>query len=196
MSAALNAQATVADARKLLNEMLKQGPVGATVTTGQLRAQTLAPATAVNPNRAFGRGVGKAAPLRKSGSRNPGSRNPKRTVLVVDDVPDVTEMIGLFLKHAGYDVDTADSAQAALRLANEKVFDVIVSDIGMPEMNGYELAETLRQRSEYQGIPIIAVTGYSEYDDRGRAMRAGFNAHLIKPIDPSELLQLINQLLK
>jgi CheY-like chemotaxis protein len=116
-------------------------------------------------------------------------------VLVVDDVPDVTEMIGLFLKHAGYEVATADSAPAALRLAYERAFDVIISDIGMPEMNGYELAESLRRRAEYQGIPIIAVTGYSEYDDRGRALRSGFNAHLTKPIDPSELLQLMNELL-
>jgi CheY-like chemotaxis protein len=176
--------------------MLKEGPVGATVTTGRLRAKTLAIDAPVSPNRAFGRSVGKAGPLRKLGSRKPGSRTLKRSVLVVDDVHDVTEMIGLFLKHAGYDVDTADSAQAALRLANEKAFDVIVSDIGMPEMNGYELAESLRRRSEYKGTPIIAVTGYSEYDDRGRAMRAGFNAHLIKPINPSELLQLIDQLLK
>ena len=104
-------------------------------------------------------------------------------------------MIGLFLKHAGYEVATADSAPAALRLANERAFDVIISDIGMPEMNGYELAESLRRRAEYQGIPIIAVTGYSEYDDRGRALRSGFNAHLTKPIDPSELLQLLNKLL-
>jgi CheY-like chemotaxis protein len=139
--------------------------------------------------------VGKASPQKKSFKRKQGSRSFKGSVLVVDDVPDVTEMIGLYLKHAGYEVTTADSAQAALRLAQEKAFDVIVSDIGMPEMNGYELAESLRQRTEYQGIPIIAVTGYSEYDDRGRALRAGFNAHLIKPIDPSELLHLINELL-
>src|SRR5437016_7262416 len=110
--------------------------------------------------------------------RRPKNRASKPRVLVVDDVNDVTEMIGLFLKHAGYEVATADSAPAALRLARERAFDVIISDIGMPEMNGYELAESLRRRAEYQGIPIIAVTGYSEYDDRGRGLRSGFNAHL------------------
>ena len=168
--------------------MLKQSPAGATFTTGQLREISSLPPV--------GRSVGKAAPQRKSGKRKQGSPRFKRNVLVVDDVPDVTEMIGLFLKHAGYEVTIADSAQAALRLAQEKAFDVIVSDIGMPEMNGYELAESLRRRAEYQRIPIIAVTGYSEYDDSGRALRAGFNAHLIKPIDPSELLHLINELLR
>jgi CheY-like chemotaxis protein len=173
---------------EVLNEMLKQSPAGATVTTGQLRE-----ITSLTP---VGRGVGKTAPQKTSGKRKQGSRSFRRRVLVVDDVPDVTEMIGLFLNHAGYEVTIAGSARAALRLAQEKVFDVIVSDIGMPEMNGYELAESLRRRAEYQGIPMIAVTGYSEYDDSGRALRAGFNAHLIKPIDPSELLLLINELLR
>src|SRR5205823_11438705 len=70
-------------------------------------------------------------------------------LLVVDDVSDVTEMIGLLLKHAGYQVSTADSARAALQLAEKRNFDFIISDIGMPEMNGYELATALRRlRSE------------------------------------------------
>ena len=181
----------------LCNEMLKQTPARALIRD-HLIGQDVpmnSGAAPANPNQAFGRAARKASAPRKSAKRAQGSRKFKRRVLVVDDVPDVTEMIGLFLKHAGYEVALADSAPAALRLANEKAFDLIISDIGMPEMNGYELAETLRRRSEYQGIPIIAVSGYSEYDDRGRALRAGFNAHLTKPIDPSELLLLMNELL-
>jgi CheY-like chemotaxis protein len=149
----------------------------------------------LNPSQVFGRAPTKTSVPRKSAKRKQSSRRPRHRVLIVDDVPDVTEMIGLFLKHAGYEVATADSASAALRLANDGAFDVIISDIGMPEMNGYELAESLRSRADYQGIPIIAVTGYSEYDDRGRALQSGFNAHLTKPIDPSELLKLMNDLL-
>jgi len=99
------------------------------------------------------------------------------------------------LRHAGYEVATADSASTALQLAGERNFDLIISDIGMPGMNGYELAGTLRRLAEYQSIPMIAVTGYSEYDDRDRALQAGFSAHLTKPIDPSQLLDLMNQLL-
>lgn len=117
-------------------------------------------------------------------------------VLVVDDVNDVTEMISLFLKHAGYEVSTADSARAALHLAGERAFDLIISDIGMPSMNGYELAEALRRMPDYGEVPLIAVTGYTEYDDRGRSLRAGFNAHMTKPIDPTQLLDLINTLLR
>jgi len=127
--------------------------------------------------------------------RRPKNRASKPRVLVVDDVNDVTEMIGLFLKHAGYEVSTADSAPAALRLAGERAFDLIISDIGMPAMNGYELAESLRSLPDYREIPLIAVTGYTEYDDRGRSLRAGFNAHMTKPIDPSQLLNLMNELL-
>jgi CheY-like chemotaxis protein len=152
-------------------------------------------AALMNPNHALGRSPMKVTGPRKPAKRKQSSRRLKHRVLIVDDVPDVTEMIGLFLKHAGYEVATADSAPAALRLAHERAFDVIISDIGMPDMNGYELAESLRSCAEYQGIPIIAVTGYSEYDDRGRALQSGFNAHLTKPIDPSELLKLMNELL-
>ena len=65
----------------------------------------------------------------------------------------------------------------------------------MPEMNGYELAESLRARDEYRRTPMIAVTGYTEYDDRGRSLRAGFNAHMTKPINPSQLLNLVEELL-
>src|SRR6185503_849803 len=144
------------------------------------------------------------------GSKDPkiGARGPKPAtkgkdeekalrgaVLIVDDVPDVTEMIGLLLKHAGYEVSTADSARSALRLARKKNYDLVISDIGMPEMNGYELAEALRGLTNYNKTPMIAVTGYSEYDDRGRAVKAGFNVHLTKPIEPAQLLNLMSDLL-
>jgi two-component system, chemotaxis family, CheB/CheR fusion protein len=119
----------------------------------------------------------------------------KPRVLVVDDVADVTEMIALFLKHAGFEVMTANSAMAALKITSQSQFDLIISDIGMPEMNGYDLAASLRKSDSYQATPMIAVTGYTEYDDRGRSLDAGFNAHLTKPINPSRLLALIGDLL-
>ena len=136
---------------------------------------------------------------RKPASRSKKGRTTRETrrgiVLVVDDVPDVTEMIELLLKHAGYDVSTADSAKAALKLARKRHYDLIISDIGMPEMNGYELAAELRKLVNYDQTPMIAVTGYSEYDDRGRAVNAGFNIHLTKPIEPDQLLAIMNLLL-
>ena len=98
-----------------------------------------------------------------------------------------------FLVRAGS--GAANSAAAAIDLANRTNFDLVISDIGMPEMNGYELAESLRAQAPYRITPMIAVTGYTEYDDRGRSLRAGFNAHLTKPINPSQLLSLIQELL-
>ena len=120
----------------------------------------------------------------------------KQRALVVDDAPDVTEMIALLLSHAGYEAVMAYSASEALAAARSEHFDVIVSDIGMPGMNGYELAEALRLLPEYSRTPLIAVTGFSAYDDRGRALKSGFNAHLTKPINPMALLDLITQLKK
>jgi len=149
----------------------------------------------LSPHEAFAKRAPKSTGSMRSVARRKKPQSLPKNVLVVDDVHDVTEMIALFLKHAGYEVATADSASIALQLAGERIFDLIISDIGMPQMNGYELAEALRRLSKYQSIPMIAVTGYCEYDDRSRALQAGFSAHLTKPIDPSQLLDLMNELL-
>jgi two-component system CheB/CheR fusion protein len=114
--------------------------------------------------------------------------------LIVDDAPDVTEMIAMFLQHAGYDPVMTFSAPQALQAARAERFAVVVSDIGMPGMNGYDLAVALRALPEYENVPMIAVTGFSMYDDRGRALESGFNAHLTKPINPMILLDLIKNL--
>ena len=118
----------------------------------------------------------------------------KPRALVVDDAPDVTEMIATFLQHAGYDAVMAFSAPEALEVAQAEQFEVIISDIGMPGMNGYDLAIALRALPEYKTVPMIAVTGFSMYDDRGRAIQSGFNAHMTKPINPMSLLDLIKSL--
>lgn len=117
-----------------------------------------------------------------------------RSALVVDDVADVTEMLAVVLTHAGYNVVTAGSAPAALNAARQQHFDVIISDIGMPDMNGYQLAREVRQLPGYETVPMVAVTGYSMFDDKERSTKAGFNAHMTKPIDPRALLDLIEQL--
>ncbi len=103
-------------------------------------------------------------------------------------------MLFVLLTHAGYDVVTAESARAAIAAAGERQFDIIISDIGMPEMNGYELARALRALPGYDAVPMVAVTGYSMFDDRERSLKSGFNAHMTKPIEPRALLDLIEQL--
>ena len=115
-----------------------------------------------------------------------------KRALVVDDNPDIADMLAVVLRHAGYEATTAYSPSDALSTALAEHFDVIVSDIGMPGMNGYELARALREIPEYSAIPMIAVTGFSMYDDRERALAAGFNTHLSKPIDPLALTQALS----
>lgn len=118
----------------------------------------------------------------------------KQRALVVDDSPDVTEMLAMLLRYAGYDVVTVFSAPDALETAQREQFDVVVSDIGMPGMNGYELAERLRALADYSAVPMIAVTGFAMYDDRDRALESGFNAFLTKPVNPMDLIDLVRRL--
>ena len=115
-------------------------------------------------------------------------------VLVVDDAPDVTEMIALMMSYAGYSVATAFSAAEALDAARTERFDAIISDIGMPGMSGYQLAEALRALPAYRSTPLIAVTGFTQYEDRERARDAGFDDFLNKPISPSALLAAVKRL--
>jgi two-component system CheB/CheR fusion protein len=103
-------------------------------------------------------------------------------------------MIAMLLRHAGYDVVPVFSAMEALNAARIEQFDVVVSDIGMPEMNGYELAENLRALPDYESVPLIAVTGFSLHDDRNQALNAGFNHFLAKPINPISLIELVEGL--
>ena len=125
----------------------------------------------------------------------PGEKAGKQPrALVVDDAPDVSEMLGMMLQLSGYDVTVASSATEALSYAGSIQFDVVVSDIGMPVMNGYELAQHLRALPAYSAVPMIAVTGFSRYDDGTRALQSGFDAHLTKPIDPMTLVDLIGRL--
>lgn len=131
------------------------------------------------------------SPTSETSKRKLGHR---RNALVVDDVADITEMLSVMLTFAGYAVVTASSAMAALEAARQHHFDVVISDIGMPEMSGYQLAEALRLLPGYESVPMVAVTGYSMFDDRERSLNAGFNAHLTKPIDPQALLELIEKL--
>jgi CheY-like chemotaxis protein len=122
------------------------------------------------------------------------SRPARLRVLVVDDAPDVTEMIATLIRFAGYDVTTALSATEAFDAARGDHFDAVVSDIGMPGMNGYQLAEALRALPEYMRTPLVAVTGFTMYDDRERARLSGFDDFLSKPINPSDLLDILKRL--
>jgi CheY-like chemotaxis protein len=128
--------------------------------------------------------------------RGRGEDGARPRALVVDDAPDVAEMVGMMMRVAGYEVETALSAPDALDLARSGRFDVVISDIGMPGMNGYELAERLRLTPGYDAVPLIAVTGFTMYEDRARALTAGFDDFLAKPINTYDLLGAVERLRK
>ncbi|MBX3224613.1 MAG: response regulator [Labilithrix sp.] len=114
--------------------------------------------------------------------------SPRTRVLLVDDSDDILELVASFLRYAGYEVMTTRDAPSALRLASSFHPNVAVLDIGLPAMDGYDLAQHLRDELGDQAPKMIAMTGYGQEADRERALRAGFAAHLVKPVDPQELL--------
>ena len=118
----------------------------------------------------------------------------KHSVLVVDDVPDIAFMLAAYLERAGYRVVSVFSASEALDAAREEHFDAVISDIGLPLMDGYQLAKELRSLPDYVTTPLIAVTGFTEYSDQQNAFSAGFDAHVRKPIDPKKIIDLMAHL--
>jgi PAS domain S-box-containing protein len=116
-------------------------------------------------------------------------------VLVVDDERDSLELVRRLLEECKADVLLASSAADGLRLASEQPPDVIVSDIGMPEKDGLEMMRELRARSAQSAkIPAIALTAFARSEDRTRAMLAGYQVHLSKPVEPQELIAAVANL--
>lgn len=112
-------------------------------------------------------------------------------VLIVDDNADSSELLQLLLEPAGYEVMIADNAAKALQLGAEFFPQVALLDIGLPGMNGYELAAEMRTRPEFTACRFIAVTGYSGPQFEERCARAGFANHVTKPVDMHALLALL-----
>ena len=118
----------------------------------------------------------------------------QKSFLVLDDSEDSIAMMSELLRLAGAHVVTATSGVDALRIASENEFDVILSDISMPEMDGFEFLERLRNIDGRQDVPVIAITGFGRNDDVERARAAGFYSHLTKPVDLGALTELLEQL--
>jgi CheY-like chemotaxis protein len=93
-------------------------------------------------------------------------------------------------------VATAGSAKEALSALEHGRFDVLVSDVGMPAEDGYSLVRAVRQLSRNSGIPALALTAYARGEDRTQALKAGFNMHLSKPIEPNELVVVLATLVR
>ncbi len=138
--------------------------------------------------------VGSEEPEVRSGSATSHSAPPtshSRRVLVVDDNADMAEMLAMNLEADGHEVATALSGPAAIDLAGDYRPDLVLLDLGMPGMDGYEVARRLRQMPELAGTPLVAVTGYGQEEDVRHTREAGFDAHLVKPVDMGALRQVL-----
>lgn len=118
------------------------------------------------------------------------------SVLLVEDEPDVRETIAEGLRQHGAKVFEADSAGAALRLFDAERPRIIVADLRLPDLDGYQFLETIRSRPKSEGgrTPAVAVTAHNTIEDRVNSLKAGFTLHLAKPIDPAELARLLSAL--
>jgi CheY-like chemotaxis protein len=117
--------------------------------------------------------------------------------LVVDDEPDARKLISNVLTRCRAKVITAENAPEALNLVKLHRPDLLLSDIGMPDMDGYELIRAVRSLPTQEGgrTPAIALTAFARSEDRTRAMRAGYQVHIAKPIEPYELLATVASLI-
>ena len=112
-------------------------------------------------------------------------------VLVVDDDDDTAEGMALFLKESGHDVRIASDGPAAIEAALDYRPELVLMDIGLPMLNGFEVAQRLRQHAELQNVVLVAITGYGQEKDRERAHEAGFDYHLVKPADFREVQRIL-----
>jgi signal transduction histidine kinase/DNA-binding response OmpR family regulator len=119
----------------------------------------------------------------------PGASKPARPLrlLIVEDNHDAAESLALVLDRAGHEVALADDGTQALERANQFRPEAVLLDIGLPGIDGYEVARQFRQCEELKQVPLIAMTGYGQAEDRRRSNEAGFDAHLVKPVDPDVL---------
>jgi two-component system CheB/CheR fusion protein len=111
-------------------------------------------------------------------------------ILVVDDTQDSLDMLRFLLSGEGAMVQTASSGAEGLTIAAERDFDLVISDISMPDIDGYEFLQALREQPGYKDVPAIALTGFGRDEDEERARQAGFTTHLTKPIDFDNLVRL------
>ncbi len=118
-------------------------------------------------------------------------------LLVVDDEPDTREMLRIGLAHCGADVTVVGSAREALEAMAARAYDLVISDIGMPDVDGYEFIRRVRALPAEHGgrVPAVALTAYARTEDRMQALRAGYQMHVPKPVELAELVAVAASLI-
>jgi CheY-like chemotaxis protein len=112
-------------------------------------------------------------------------------VLVVDDHADSADSLSLIIQHLGHEVKTAYDSKAAIALARDFRPEIVFCDLGLPVMDGYEVARQLRNTPDTRGAILVALTGYGRDEDKKRSGSAGFDYHLVKPVSPESLEEML-----
>ena len=118
------------------------------------------------------------------------TRESSLRILIVEDHADTLRVLARLLDHFGHEVSVADGAQSALEIVESKEFDVVLSDIGLPDGSGYEVITHAKRRQPVKGV---ALTGFDKEEDIRRGQEAGFDFHLTKPVDFHELRMVLAQ---
>ena len=115
-------------------------------------------------------------------------------ILIVDDNQDGADSLGMMLKIMGNHTATAYDGQTGVEVAERFRPDVVLLDIGMPKLNGYEACQRIREQPWGKSVILIAVTGWGQEEDRRRSHEAGFDHHMVKPVNPTALMKLLGDL--
>jgi CheY-like chemotaxis protein len=119
---------------------------------------------------------------------------PQRRILIVDDNVDAGVLFGMLLQEEGHDVQLAHDGPTALETAAGFLPEVVLLDLGMPHMDGHEVAVRLRQQPALKSILLLALSGYSRDDKQRRCLEEGFDAYLVKPVTLEALYDVLGQL--
>ena len=133
-----------------------------------------------------------AAGLTNMGENASAAPVQKRSVCVVDDNADAAESMAMLLRTVGHDVRIEHDGEEALKRLTADLPDIVLLDIGLPGIDGYEVARRLREQPGGEAVRIYAMTGYGQEEDRRRSLEAGFDGHLVKPVIPSDLFALVD----
>jgi len=130
-------------------------------------------------------------PAPSAGAAGAGPASRKRSIVVVDDNDDAASSMAMLLRLMGHEVSIEHDGESGLRRIEEEHPDIILLDIGLPGMSGYEVAERLRKTPAGRAAKLYALTGYGQDEDRRRSAETGFDGHLVKPVLPGDLFALI-----
>lgn len=125
-------------------------------------------------------------------SGNPGPRRFR--ILVVDDNHDSALSLAMMLSIMGHETRTAHDGESAVSTAESFLPEVVLLDIGLPKLNGYEVASRIREKAWGESMFLIAVTGWGQEEDRQRSSEVGLNVHMVKPVEPAALERLLSEL--